>query len=128
MDWSAASVQIRTGSTSGQTPFDDLFALGLDRDDDHRLRAHPATHDGKKGAAVIERSYVLLNTEVEKKVHDFMLVRFAIAPFLDIAKGQRTYVDAGLDFRIRIASLARVSFSVARDLRSGKTVWFGASH
>src|SRR5262249_35075494 len=47
--------RIRIGATAGQPPFDELFVLGVERDNDLWLRAHDATHDDRKGSAPIGR-------------------------------------------------------------------------
>ncbi len=44
------SQQLRAGHTFGQVPIDELFILGLERDNDLPLRAHIGTRDGRKGS------------------------------------------------------------------------------
>src|ERR1041385_6391057 len=80
----ATSLTVSAGSATGETPFDELFALGIDRDSELNLRAHPAVRNGKKGAAVLASRYALLNAETEKTVHDFAIIRLGLAPFLDV--------------------------------------------
>ena len=41
---------LRAGRTFGQAPLDELFILGLERDNDLPLRAHIGTRDGRKAA------------------------------------------------------------------------------
>ena len=43
--------QIRAGKTFGDVPFDELFMLGLERDNDLWMRGHIGTRDGRKGSA-----------------------------------------------------------------------------
>jgi len=43
--------QLRVGKTFGQVPFDELFILGLERDNNLPMRAHIGTRDGRKGSA-----------------------------------------------------------------------------
>src|SRR5437764_1490258 len=43
--------QVRAGKTFGDVPFDELFMLGLERDNDLWMRAHIGTRDGRKGSA-----------------------------------------------------------------------------
>src|SRR5262249_28299573 len=58
--------QIRAGRIFGQAPFDELFMLGLERDNDLWLRAHIGTRDGRKGSAPLARDYFLSNWEIDK--------------------------------------------------------------
>ena len=44
------SQQLYVGGTFGRPPFDELFILGLERDNDLPLRAHIGTRDGRKAA------------------------------------------------------------------------------
>jgi hypothetical protein len=43
--------QFRAGKTFGTVPFDELFLLGLERDNDLWMRGHIDTRDGRKGSA-----------------------------------------------------------------------------
>ena len=43
--------RVRAGKTFGDLPFDELFMLGLERDNDLWLRGHIGTRDGRKGSA-----------------------------------------------------------------------------
>ncbi len=57
--------EIRAGKTFGQSPFDDLFTLGVLGDTDLYMRAHIATRDGTKGSAPLGRNYFLSNWEAK---------------------------------------------------------------
>jgi hypothetical protein len=118
----ASSLTLRAGSATRRAPFDELFELGIGRDSDLLLRGHSTTRDGRKGAGVLDRRYVLLNVESEKIVRDFNLLRLSAAPFVDAARTTRTFVDAGIELRLRLASVATFSISIGRDLQTGKTV------
>jgi hypothetical protein len=114
----------RAGGIYGDAPFDELFSIGLDRDSDLRLRAHPATRDGRKGAGVISPRYVLFNSEIAKKIVDWGFVTLKLAPFADVARAGKSYVDGGVDFRVSIASALTVSLSLGHDFMSGRNVFF----
>ena len=58
--------QLRAGKIFGQAPFDELFILGLERDNDLPMRAHIGTRDGRKGSAPLGREYFLHNWELDK--------------------------------------------------------------
>ncbi len=119
----ATTVRLRAGAATGQTPYDELFALGIDRDSDLILRGHRAVTNGRKGSAVFARHYGLLNLESEKTLHDFTLARLSAAPFVDAAKAPGWFVDTGVELRLRLASVASFSFSIGRDLQTGRTVY-----
>jgi hypothetical protein len=114
------------GSATSSTPLDEVFIVGLDRDSDLHLRAHAAVRDGRKGAAPMGNRYLLLNSEVEKTLHEFTFLRVSVAPFVDTARVGAWFIDAGLDFRVHVLN-ASVSVSIARDLKSGRTQVFGNS-
>ena len=61
--------KIRAGKTFGEIPFDELFILGVERDNDLWLRAHIGTRDGRKGSAPMGRDYFLSNWELDKNVY-----------------------------------------------------------
>src|SRR5207244_9383452 len=73
--------QIRAGKTFGQVPFDELFMLGLERDNDLWLRAHIGTRDGRKGSAPLGRNYFLSNWEIDKNVYDNGIFSVKLSPF-----------------------------------------------
>src|SRR5581483_11474316 len=50
-------------------PFDDLFILGLERDNDLWMRAHIGTSHGRKGSAPLGRNYALFNWDDFKTVY-----------------------------------------------------------
>ena len=61
--------QIRSGKTFGSVPFDELFMLGMERDNDLWMRAHVGTRDGRKGSAPLGRDYFLSNWEIDKRIY-----------------------------------------------------------
>jgi predicted double-glycine peptidase len=121
------TVRLRSGEIFGQLPFDELFILGLDRDSDLRLRAHPALDSGQKGSAPMGRGFVLLNSEVSKRVYSNGLFRFEAGPFLDsarIASQPQVLVDAGVQLRVSVLSGLTLGVSFGRDLRAGRHAIF----
>jgi hypothetical protein len=125
-------VQIRVGKTFGSTPFDELFMLGLERDNDLWLRAHIGTHDGRKGNAPLGRDYFLSNWESDKKVYSNGLLTLKLGPFLDVGRitdpspdlGSKKWLyDAGLQANVRLLGVG-VIFTYGKDLRSGNNVFY----
>jgi hypothetical protein len=121
------TVRLRSGESFGQLPFDELFILGLDRDSDLRLRAHPALQSGQKGSAPMGRGFVLFNSEMSKRIYSNGLIRFEAGPFLDsarIASQPQVFVDAGVQLRVSVLSGLTLGVSFGRDLRAGRHAIF----
>jgi tetratricopeptide (TPR) repeat protein len=126
--------QLRTGETFGQVPFDELFQLGIERDNDLWLRGQAGTTDGRKGAAPLGRRYFLANWEVDKNVYANGFFTMKLGPFVDngaIADssglfGSRQWLwDTGGQCKIRVLGSLTVVLSYGRDLRGGRNVFYG---
>ena len=123
---------IRAGHTFGRPPFDELFILGLDQDNDLPLRAHIATRDGKKGSAPMGRDSFLENWETDKNLYSNGIVRVQLGPFFDIGHisdsgaslGSRKWLfDTGVEARLRVLG-ATVAFIYGKDLRTGNNAFY----
>ena len=118
---------VRAGKTFGQVPFDELFLLGLECDNDLLLRGHVGTRDGRKGSAPMGRNYFLANGELDKNVYRNGLFGVKLGPFLDTGRitdvllglGTRTWLwDTGLQAKVQALGVG-IIFSYGKDLRSG---------
>ena len=127
---------LQSGRIFGQVPLDELYQLGVERDNDLWLRGHSGTLDGRKGRAPLGRRYVLLNSEVNKTIYDRAFFRVQLGPFFDTgaiadASGefgsQKWLFDTGIQARIRILGSVSVVLSYGRDLRNGTGVFYGTS-
>ncbi len=126
--------QVRAGGTVGRVPLDELFQLGLERDNDLWLRGQPGTLDGRKGAAPLGRRYFLANWELDKNIYRGAFFNVKLGPFLDngavadssgLFGSQRWLWDAGAQCKIRILGNVTVVLSYGRDLRGGHNVYYG---
>jgi hypothetical protein len=124
--------KIRAGKTFGEIPFDELFVLGVERDNDLWLRAHVGTRDGRKGSAPMGRNYLLSNWEVDKNVYSNGLITLKLGPFLDSGKitdssaglgSEKWLWDLGVQAKVRVLGLG-VAFSYGKDLRSGNNAFY----
>src|SRR6185436_10297823 len=100
-----STVSVHAGRTGGLVPFDEYFALGLDRDRDYFLRGHRGIRDGRKGAGPIGREFFLTNVDVQKNLFNRGFLKAAAGPFLDVARLRRsepTFVDAGIQLRVSL--------------------------
>ena len=124
--------RVRAGRTFGQVPFDELWMLGLERDNDLWLRGHPGTRDGRKGSAPLGRTYFLSNWELDKNLFTKDFVRLELAPFLDSGNindstpdlgSQKWLWDTGAQAKLRVLG-AEVIFVYGKDLRSGNNGFY----
>jgi hypothetical protein len=128
--------RLRGGDTFGDVPLDQLFQLGVERDNGLWLRGHPGTLDGRKGRAPLGRRYLLLNSELYKTVYDTAFFRVQLGPFFDTGAiadpsglfgSQKWLFDTGIQARLRVLGSVSVLLSYGRDLRSGTGTFYGTS-
>jgi hypothetical protein len=126
--------RIRAGATVGKASLDELFQLGVERDNDLWLRGHAGTQGGRKGAAPLGRRYFLVDWEMDKNIYQNGLFGVKLGPFLDngaIADSsgffgsQRWQWDSGVQCKVQILGGVTAVFSYGRNLRGGKGVFFG---
>jgi len=124
--------KVSLGHTFGDVPFDELFMLGIERDNNLMLRAHIGTKDGRKGSAPLGRDYFLSNWEIDKQLYDAGLFRVTLGPFLDIGKisdpdaalGSRKWLyDTGAQLKLRVLGVG-FAFVYGKDLRSGNNSFY----
>jgi hypothetical protein len=114
------------GWASKRTPFDELFSLGLERDNDLALRGHLGTRGGKKGSGPIGRRYILTNFELYKRVYRGDWLTLDAGPALDTGRVNEGefQIDAGAVVRLRILGSFGIVLSYARDLRGGRGAFY----
>jgi hypothetical protein len=125
--------RLRAGRTFGAVPFDELFMLGFDRDNDLWMRGHPGLRDGQKGGAPLGRIYMLANWDVAKNIYSGPFVSLALGPFVDTGKvsdpsgyfGSPDWlVDTGLQAKIRLFGSFEFVLGYGKDLRSGRNSFY----
>ncbi len=126
--------RIRAGGTVGKVTIDELFPLGIERDNDLWLRGHAGTTDGRKGAAPLGRRYFLANWELDKNIYRNGFFTLKLGPFLDsgaaadstgLFGSQRWLWDSGIQCKVQVFGSVTVLLSYGRDLRGGKGVFYG---
>jgi tetratricopeptide (TPR) repeat protein len=124
----------RAGATLGSVPFDELFQLGVERDNDLWLRGHAGSSGGRKGAAPLGRRYFLANWEMDKNIYSNGLFTVKLGPFLDtggiadssgLFGSQRWQWDSGAQCKVRVLGSITVVLIYGRDLRGGRNVFYG---
>ena len=125
--------RFRAGKTLGQPPFDELFNLGLDRDQEFWFRGHAGIHDGQKGSGPLGRDYLLVNFELDKEVYSNGIWRLSSGPFFDTGRvydrrnifGYRQWLyDVGIQAKARILGVLTLVFVYGKDLRSGGNTFY----
>ncbi|MGE5323895.1 MAG: hypothetical protein ACM3SW_13585 [Actinomycetota bacterium] len=122
------------GRTFGRLPFDELFILGLERDNDPMLsmRAHIGTRHGRKGSAPLGRNYFIANWETDKNVYSNGFLTLKLGPFIDTGKitdpvsalgTQKWLVDTGAEVKIRVLGVG-AAFTYGKDLRTGNNAFY----
>ncbi|HMK22652.1 MAG TPA: hypothetical protein VK466_09980 [Terriglobales bacterium] len=124
--------EVRAGGISGQVPFDELFQLGMERDNDLWMRAHVGTRDGRKGSAPLGKQYFLSNQEIDKNVWGNGLVIVKLSPFVDTGKisGAGAELsslgwlwDTGVQAKVRVLGIG-LAFVYGKDLRTGNNAFY----
>jgi tetratricopeptide (TPR) repeat protein len=122
------------GKTFGDLSFDELFMLGLERDNDPALwmRAQVGTHHGRKGNAPLGRDYFVSNWETDKNLYSNGLITLKLAPLLDTGKitdpnaalgARRWLVDTGAEAKVKVLGVG-AAFIYGKDLRTGDNTFY----
>jgi tetratricopeptide (TPR) repeat protein len=128
----ATRVRILGGGTAGTLPFDELFMLGMERDNDLWMRAHVGTRDGRKGSAPLGDRYVLINSEMDKDVYSNGLIGVKLGPFLDSGKitdssghlgAPKWMWDTGAQLKLGVLGV-ELTFVYGKDLRTGNNAFY----
>jgi hypothetical protein len=128
--------RIRAGKTFGEVPFDELFMLGVERDNDLWMRAHVGTRHGQKGSAPLGENYLLSNWETDKNTYSGGYVTVKLGPFLDVGKiadsssvaaanlgSQKWLFDTGAQAKLKVLGVG-VILIYGKDLRTGNNAFY----
>src|SRR5713226_5972453 len=127
-------VQLRAGGVAGKSTLDELFQLGVERDNPLWLRGHAGTFDGRKGSAPLGRRFFLANWEMDKNIYGHGFFTMKLGPFLDNGAvadstglfGSRRWLwDTGWQCKMRLLGDVTVVVSYGRDLRGARDVFYG---
>jgi len=127
--------RLRAGGVAGRAPFDELYMLGVERDNDLWLRGDIGTRDGMKGSSPLGTRYLLANSDMVRRAYSNGLIAIVAGPLLDV--GRATAPTAGLSPREWLFSAgAEVKLNVlgtsvvltyGRDLRRDTNAFYGAA-
>jgi tetratricopeptide (TPR) repeat protein len=132
----ALLTQFRAGTTDGDLPFDELFILGLERDNNLWMRGHVATQNRKRGSGVLGHKYLLFNSELDKQIFQRSSFVVSLGPSLDIGRAydrshdfgsNRWLWDVGILLKARLGNSITVIWSYGKDLRTGRDEFYLSS-
>jgi tetratricopeptide (TPR) repeat protein len=127
--------QVRAGGLMGASPFDQLFMLGVERDNDLWLRGHVGTRGGKKGSSPLGTDYFLANSDLERRVYSNGLLGVQVGPLFDVGRmaaptpglsTQQWLFDTGLSAKLTVLG-TNVVLTWGRDLRTGNNAFYGTA-
>jgi hypothetical protein len=129
--------QMGAGRTFGTVPLDELFILGMERDNDRDLwlRGTVGTRDGRKGSAPMGTQYAIIQTDFSRKLFEVLFLRGYLGPFFDVGAvgdpshryGSRGVLyDTGLQATVKTVGSVKLTLVYGRDLVSGRGVFYTA--
>jgi tetratricopeptide (TPR) repeat protein len=127
--------RVRGGGIVGTAPVDELWMIGVERDNDLWLRGHIGTRDGRKGSSPIADRYSLSNTDFYRSIWSNGLISIEAGPWLDVARAsaptsglatRQWLVDAGAELKLSVLGTG-VVLTYGRDLRTGNSAFYGST-
>jgi hypothetical protein len=127
--------RMRGGGIAGTAPVDELWMIGVERDNDLWLRGHIGTRDGRKGSSPMADRYFLSNTDFYRSLWGNGLISVKVGPWLDVAKTsaptaglatRQWIVDAGAELKLSVLGTG-VVLTYGRDLRTGNNAFYGSA-
>jgi len=129
------SQQIRGGGLLGTYPFDQLFMLGVERDNSLWLRGLLGTRDGRKGSSPLGDRYLLTNSDLYRHIYGNGLINVQAGPLFDagrmgapttgLATSQWLFAT-GIEAKLTVLGTP-IILTWGRDLRTGNNVFFGTA-
>ncbi len=129
--------QVGAGRTFGTVPLDELFILGMERDNDRDLwlRGTVGTRDGRKGSAPMGTEYAVTQTDLSRKLFEVPFLRGYLGPFFDVGSvgdpshryGSRGVLyDTGLQATVKTLGSVKLTVVYGRDIVNGRGVFYTA--
>jgi tetratricopeptide (TPR) repeat protein len=75
---------VKTGTARGRLPVEDYFVLGLDTHSENLLRGHTAADHGRYGRGPMGTDFVLVNTDIDRRLATIPLFNTLNIPFLTV--------------------------------------------
>ncbi|MDQ2776878.1 MAG: tetratricopeptide repeat protein [Acidobacteriota bacterium] len=127
--------QTQVGRIFGNAPLDELFMLGMERDNETGLwlRGISGAYEGRKGSAPLGREYAISQTDFERKLFQIPFIRLEAGTFFDVGSvgdhsgqfGSHGVLYAtGVQVQVKTVSGVHVKLVYGRDLVSGLGVFY----
>jgi tetratricopeptide (TPR) repeat protein len=119
------TLRMRAGGEFGQETLDQLYQLGIERENALTLHGVPGSRGGRKGTAPLGRQFVLWNLESNKNIYNNGLIAIQLGPLLDAGRiadssgyfGSSGWLwDPGGALRVRVPGSVGAIVSYARDM------------
>ena len=129
--------RLSAARSGGAIPFDELYSLGFDRDNEIYFRAHNGIVEGRKGAGPLAADYFLFSLDLDKDLYRKTLWRVVLTPYLDSGKAWgidgrlgsgRWLWDIGLQLKLVFFERVSLILSYGKDLRSGRNTFFSKTY
>jgi tetratricopeptide (TPR) repeat protein len=126
--------RVRGGGVAGSAPLDELWMIGVERDNNLWLRAHVGTRGGKKGSAPMADRFLLSNTDFYRRIWSNGLVSIKAGPLLDVARPvvpisglaqTRWLFDIGVQLKLSVLGTG-VVLTYGHDLHGGSNAFYGS--
>lgn len=126
--------QVRGGGIAGSAPVDELWMIGVERDNDLWLRGHIGTRDGRKGSSPLGNRFLLSNTDFYRSIWGNGLISVKAGPLLDVARvaapssdlaPKEWLFDIGAEVKLSVLGTG-VVLTYGRDLRNGNNAFYGS--
>lgn len=127
------TLRFRTGRAFGPATLDQLYQLGIERDNNLPVRGISGTRHDFKGNAPLGREFALWNWETDKTIFENGYVTVQLGPFFDVGRiadpsgmfGSPGWLwDPGIQCKFRLFGDVEVVVSYGRDLHSGSSVLY----
>ena len=127
------NTRFSAGVLPGEAPFDELYILGVERDNELVFRGIRNDADGRKGSAPLGDRYWLSSTDLTRRVAHYSLADIHAGPFFDAgvirdSHGQfgdpRAQLAAGVQLELRLFGAFGIRLLYGRDLRTGQDIFF----
>lgn len=125
--------RVRAGTTMGKAPFDELWMLGVERDNDLWLRGLLDDRDGRKGSSPLGDRYFLSNSDFDRRIYSNGLITIAAGPLFDAGRAaaptsglapDQWLLSAGAEVKVTVLGVSAM-FTYGRELRMGTNAFFG---
>lgn len=124
--------RMRGGGIAGTASVDELWMIGVERDNDLWLRGHIGTRDGRKGSSPMSDRYFLSDTDFYRSLWGYGLISVKAGPWLDVARTsaptsglapRELLVDVGAELKLSVLGTG-VVLTYGRDLRAGNNAFY----